>query len=141
LNKKSLELRHRLAARDLAEIAALRRRGTGRELLRQLSEPLWRRQNFAKHGLRLLLGSRGGVGVLRVGREQDVGRLEQVGAAKALQVLLVEAPARRLVGLRRPHFARDQRPDQGLLVGLALVRIGPLERVRPDDAARRRRLQ
>jgi hypothetical protein len=67
--------------------------------------------------------------------------LEQVQAAKTLQVLLVEAPAVRLIRLGRPDFAREQGPDQGLVVGLALVGLPGLRQARPIDSMPRRGLQ
>src|SRR3546814_12074705 len=79
-------------------------------------------------------------GIGRIGRKEDVRALIKVFTAEASEVVLVVAPADRLVGLGRLDLPRDHGPDQPLLASL----LGPVlsfRRVRLRNAQGLGRLQ
>ena len=115
--------------------------GHAESFLGQLGKAFWLLQRLSQRRGSLLLGASGGLFVLRVGGKQDVGCLEQIRAAEPLPVVVVEAPAGRLVRFRRLDLARQQCPDQRLVPALALVRLAVVERVRLLDPTAAGRLQ
>ena len=131
-DQRLLEFRRGLPGRDLAEIAALRRRRTARVRLRQFGKALRMLVQLGQHRGGIVARARVAPRIGGPRREQDVRGLIDVGRAEPRLVVLVIAAAGFVVRLRHRDLVFDQAADQRFLVGLAAA-------VAVADRLRRRR--